>query len=36
LCSLLCASFFLPIRYSFSIALFAFILLWTPKLRKCA
>ncbi len=35
LCSLLCASFSLAICYSFSIALFALILLWNPKLQKC-
>ncbi len=36
LCSLLCISFSLTIDYNFSIAFFAFILLWIPKLRKRA
>ncbi len=36
LCSLLCASFSFAIRYSFSIALSTLILMWTPKLKKCA
>jgi hypothetical protein len=36
LCSLFCASFSLAIRYSFSITLSAFKLLWIPKLQKCA
>jgi hypothetical protein len=36
LCSLLYAFFSLVIQCSFSITFFAFILLWIPKLQKCA
>ncbi len=36
MCSLLCVSFSLVIHYNFSIALSAFILIWTPKLWKHA
>jgi hypothetical protein len=36
LCSFFCACFSLAIHCSFSIALSALILLWTPKLWKCA
>ncbi len=36
LCSLLCTSFSLAIHCIFSIALSTFIMLWTPKLWKCA
>jgi hypothetical protein len=35
LCSFLFIFFLLIIHYSFSIALYTFILLWTPKLQKC-
>ncbi len=36
MCSLICASFSLTIRYSFSITPFALILMWTPKFQKRA